>query len=79
MGSHGVFQRRAREPDLWAEVVVDGASLGRAKLGAVPFAVEAAHAMADQGRRYRIRREATADAPSRVGGRFSIEGDPNGT
>ncbi|MBN1609020.1 MAG: hypothetical protein JW940_20500 [Polyangiaceae bacterium] len=31
-------------PDLWVEVVVDGASLGRAKAGAVPFAVEAGHA-----------------------------------
>ncbi|MBN1609019.1 MAG: hypothetical protein JW940_20495 [Polyangiaceae bacterium] len=28
-------------PDLWVEVRVDGASLGRAKAGAVPFAVEA--------------------------------------
>jgi hypothetical protein len=28
-------------PDLWAEVLVDGASTGRAKLGAVPFALEA--------------------------------------
>jgi len=31
-------------PDLWAEVFVDGASLGRTKLGAVPFAVEATRA-----------------------------------
>jgi len=31
-------------PDLWAEVFVDGSSLGRTKLGAVPFAVEAARA-----------------------------------
>jgi hypothetical protein len=31
-------------PDLWVELFVNGASLGRTKLGAVPFAVEAAHA-----------------------------------
>jgi hypothetical protein len=28
-------------PDLWSEVLVDGASLGRVKLGAVPYALEA--------------------------------------
>jgi hypothetical protein len=28
-------------PDLWAEVLVEGASLGRTKLGAVPYALEA--------------------------------------
>jgi len=28
-------------PDLWAEVIANGESLGRAKLGAVPYAVEA--------------------------------------
>lgn len=31
-------------PDLWLEATVDGTSLGRTKLGAVPYAVEAAHA-----------------------------------
>jgi len=30
--------------DAWVEVLVEGASLGRSKLGAVPYAVEAAHA-----------------------------------
>jgi hypothetical protein len=30
--------------NLWTEVRVDGASLGRTKLGAVPYAIEAAHA-----------------------------------
>jgi len=30
--------------DLWLEVTVDGTSLGRTKLGAVPYAVEASHA-----------------------------------
>ena len=29
-------------PDLWIEVIVEGESLGRTKLGAVPYAVEAA-------------------------------------
>ena len=33
-------------PDLWAEVFVDGASLGRTKLGAVPYAVEATRSSA---------------------------------
>lgn len=32
-------------PDLWLEVQVDGTSLGRIKLGAVPYAVEAGHAV----------------------------------
>jgi hypothetical protein len=32
-------------PDLWIDVLVGGASVGRAKLGAVPFAVEASHAV----------------------------------
>jgi hypothetical protein len=34
----------ARYPDMFVEVIVDGATLGRAKLGAVPYAVEADHA-----------------------------------
>jgi len=33
-------------PDLWIDVFVDGASVGRSKLGAVPYALEAAHAVA---------------------------------
>lgn len=32
-------------PDLWLEAIVDGKSLGRTKLGAVPYAVEANHAV----------------------------------
>jgi hypothetical protein len=36
-------------PDLWIEVFVDGATLGRTKLGAVPYAVEAARASAAAG------------------------------
>jgi hypothetical protein len=31
-------------PDLWVDVKVEGASLGRTKLGAVPYAIEASHA-----------------------------------
>lgn len=31
-------------PDLWIDVQVDGASIGRTKLGAVPYAIEAGHA-----------------------------------
>lgn len=34
----------AASPDLWLEATVDGKSLGRTKLGAVPYAVEANHA-----------------------------------
>jgi hypothetical protein len=35
--------------DLWVELFVDGASLGRTKLGATPYAIEADHAVtADQ-------------------------------
>lgn len=34
------------DPDLWIEVFADGNSLGRTKLGAVPYAVETAHAKA---------------------------------
>ena len=32
--------------DLWIEVFVDGTSLGRTKIGAVPYAIEADHAVA---------------------------------
>jgi hypothetical protein len=35
----------AANPELWLEVVVDDTSVGRTKLGAVPFAVEAAHSL----------------------------------
>ncbi len=31
-------------PDLWIEIMVEGALLGRTKLGAVPYAVVAGHA-----------------------------------
>jgi hypothetical protein len=33
------------KPDLWVEVIVEGKSLGRTKLGAVPYAVEAQRAV----------------------------------
>jgi hypothetical protein len=32
------------DPGIWVEVSVDGASLGRVKVGAVPYALEATHA-----------------------------------
>lgn len=32
-------------PSLWLEVLVDGTSLGRSKLGSVPYALEATHAL----------------------------------
>ena len=32
-------------PNLWVELLVDGSSLGRTKLSAVPYALEAAHAV----------------------------------
>jgi hypothetical protein len=36
-------------PDIWVDVSVDGAPLGRTKLGTVPYALEAGHAtLADQ-------------------------------
>jgi len=37
------------EPDLWIDVLVDGASTGRSKLGAVPFAIEARRASESGG------------------------------
>jgi hypothetical protein len=37
----GCVEAVRQNPDLWVEVVVDGTSLGRTKLGAVPYAVEA--------------------------------------
>ena len=36
-------------PDLWIDVLVDGASTGRSKLGAVPFAIEARRASESGG------------------------------
>ncbi|MGC4092732.1 MAG: hypothetical protein QM756_33595 [Polyangiaceae bacterium] len=36
-------------PNLWVEVLVDGATLGRAKLGAVPYALEAGHSTSADG------------------------------
>lgn len=38
-----------RNRELWTEVVVGGASLGRGKVGAVPFAIEAGRAAAASG------------------------------
>jgi hypothetical protein len=33
------------KPDLWTEVFVDGGGIGRVKIGAVPYAIEANHAV----------------------------------
>ena len=33
-------------PNLWINVIVDGSDTGRAKIGAVPYALEASHALA---------------------------------
>lgn len=38
-----------RNPELWTEVVVGGTSLGRSKVGAVPYAVEAGRASSASG------------------------------
>lgn len=38
-----------RNPELWTEVVVGGTSLGRSKVGAVPYAVEAGRASGASG------------------------------
>jgi len=38
-----------QSPELWLEAVIDGTSLGRTKLGAVPYAVEANHAATADG------------------------------
>jgi hypothetical protein len=42
-------QATRETPGLWAEIVADGDSLGRTKLGAVPFAVEAERATQASG------------------------------
>jgi hypothetical protein len=54
-------------PDIWVDVSVDGAPLGRTKLGAVPYALEAGHAtLADQAT---LADDAThADAASKAEG-----------
>lgn len=38
-----------RNPELWTEVVVGGTSLGRSKVGAVPYAIEAGRASGASG------------------------------
>jgi len=56
--------------DAWAEVEVDGVSLGRTKLGAVPYAVEAARATS-------LTCPENPTAPSKFG--FCIWHEDNGT
>jgi hypothetical protein len=64
--------------DTWVEVLVDGASLGRTKLGAVPYAVEANHAVnADNASAAAAVTCPDASAPSAYG--FCIWHDNNGT
>jgi hypothetical protein len=43
-------------PSVWVDVFIDGASVGRNKLGAVPYAVEASHAVSADGVIRRIAR-----------------------
>lgn len=55
-------------PDLWIEVVVDGQPLGRSKLGAVPFAVEAQRAAQPSGALLQTVNQLTAAVNSMKGG-----------
>src|SRR5256885_12922082 len=56
------------KPDLWAEVVVDGQAVGkRRKLGAVPYAVEADHAVSAT-----TAQSAAALAPGPLGGALRV-------
>ncbi len=50
-------------PNVWVDVFVDGASVGRNKLGAVPYAVESSHAITADGVIRRIAR-AHGDGPN---------------
>lgn len=45
----GCTQAVHDNPDVWVEVIIEGESMGRQKLGAVPFAVEAAAAASATG------------------------------
>lgn len=55
-------------PDLFVDVVVDGATLGRTKLGAVPYALEAGRASDSAG----LLEERLAALEERVGDRSSV-------
>jgi hypothetical protein len=46
---------RQGNKDLWIEALVDGNSLGFSKLGAVPYAIEAAHAISSDNATARTR------------------------
>lgn len=50
-------------PDVWVSVDVDGATLGRTKLGAVPYAIEAGHATTADEAIHAETAETAANAP----------------
>lgn len=55
-------------PDVYVSVDVDGASLGRTKLGSVPFALEAGHATnADEAAHAAVAADADGDLADRLG------------
>ncbi|MFC1643218.1 hypothetical protein ACFL5O_11130 [Myxococcota bacterium] len=54
-------------PNLWAEVFVDGTSMGRSKLGTVPYAVEANHATSATTAQTAQAAMALVDAPVKAG------------
>lgn len=60
-------------PDLWAEVFVDGATLGRTKLGAVPYALEAGRA-ADASGALKTRIDGLDAAAVKVAGAQTVAG-----
>ena len=61
----------SNNPNLWVEVVVDSVSLGRAKAGAVPYAVEANHAVSAASA---VEAEHAVEADSAVNVAVSVDG-----
>jgi hypothetical protein len=59
-------------PDLWAELLVDGGSLGRTKLGAVPYAIEADKAAGASGN-FAVPGDLTVSGKLSVGLRVSTD------
>ncbi len=67
-------------PDVWVEVSVDGASLGRVKVGAVPYALEATHATAaDNATTFRVSKDLTVQGKLLLGWRVSTSCTWNAT
>lgn len=60
-------------PELWAEVFVDGGSLGRSKLSSVPYAIEAARA-ADASGALKTRLETLETGTAKLAGDQTIAG-----